>query len=335
MNGQTTKLTIAVPTYNRPKPLCETVARLLPQLEEDCELRVYDNCSPTPMAGVLADLLRQHPGARVTVSRHRANLGMLGNIIRCLEDCPSPWLVMCGDDDPPAADFVAKARRAIARHPQALFISFEFVARKRTSEFTTQGLGGFVRGDYVFGDILSISAAAYRMEALLPFLSSVYLYAYSLAPHIALVLAALRQKGGQCAFVADRLAGCGDDVSLETWSRVWYPNLALLLELIPGAKDREAFAQKLVYYMPKQPYLADRLIANSLKTGANNSFLFATRMRLRSLLLSSLWISFKRCFFSWAVRNPGWGARLMRMFSPERRRLYRFDASDENLVGPV
>ena len=327
-------LTISIPTYNRPKQLRETVARLLPQLDDSCELRIYDNCSTLPVAEVLADVSTNNSTGKVKIIRNQANVGMLGNIIRCMEDCPSAWLAMCGDDDPPRADFVAKTKRAIAKYPESIFISFGFLAQRRSGDFATNGLSEFARGKWEFGDPLSISADAFRMEALKPFMSTAYMYAYTLGPHIAIVLAALRANGGQCAFVADQLADCGEDMSLESWSRIWYPSVVLLLELIPDADDRKAFGEKLVSYMFSQDHLARTLIVNSLETQADNSFLFASRMKLRSLLLSSPAISIKQKIFSHLIKNPAVGLRILN-FLTGRKQPIGFDSSKENIFGRV
>jgi glycosyltransferase involved in cell wall biosynthesis len=324
-------LTVSIPTYNRPKQLLDCVGRLLPQLDDDCELRIYDNCSTTPMAGVLADLLKHYPKAKVTVIRNQTNIGMLGNIIRCMEDCPTPWLAMCGDDDPPDPDFVAKVKRAIAQYPEAIFVSFSLGSLKRSSSFPTNGLSEFVRADYSLGPVLSISADVFRMEALKPFMSSAYMYAYTLGPHIAIVLAALRAKGGQCAFVAERLADCGQDFSLESWHKMWLMSLVLLLELIPDPADREAFSKKLMCYTSNQTYLANFLIENSLKTKADNSFIFATRMKLRSLLIPSFFASLNQQVFSLLVKNPAWGLRVIKFLNRRKRNPVGFDGSKENL----
>ena len=50
-------ITIAIPTYNRNRTLKENLRLLLPQLTDRCRLLIIDNCSDTPVAETLADLL--------------------------------------------------------------------------------------------------------------------------------------------------------------------------------------------------------------------------------------------------------------------------------------
>jgi hypothetical protein len=173
------------------------------------------------------------------------------------------------------------------------------------------------------------------MEALRPFMSTAYMYAYTMAPHNAIVLAALRANGGQCAFVSDRLADCGEDFSLESWHKMWLMSLALLLELIPDAADREAFGKKLICYMSSQTYLANFLIESSLKTRTDNSYLFAARMKLRSLLISSPAISLKKWVFFCLVKNPRLGLRVMKFLNRSKAQPGGFDGSKENVFGRV
>ncbi len=324
-------LTISVPTYNRPKQILDTVERLITQLDPTCELRVYDNQSTIPAGEILAPLLREHPEARVTVIRNRMNVGMVGNIIRCIEDCPSEWVVMCGDDDPPDPDFVAKTKRAIAAHPDAIYICFSMGHEKRPSTFTTEGLSEFVRGDYVFGTALSLSTGAYRIASVAPFMASAYMYAYTLGPHTALVLATLRKNGGKCVFVQERLCATGADHSLESWSRVWLTSLSLLLELIPGSDDRAAFARKLRHYMLGLPYICARLIQNGEATGSDNSFLFRSRIALRSLLVNSPLTALKGWIGMFLVKHPDLGVRVLGVLSPAKRKTSSNDGSTKNL----
>ena len=70
-----TLLTIAIPTFDRPGPLADTVRRLLPQLGAGERLLVMDNCSPQPAADTLREVLAAHPEAPAEVRRHRTNVG--------------------------------------------------------------------------------------------------------------------------------------------------------------------------------------------------------------------------------------------------------------------
>jgi glycosyltransferase involved in cell wall biosynthesis len=320
-------LTIAIPTYNRPKHVYSVVKRLLPQLEDDCVLKIYDNCSDKPVVGVISDLLDKYPAVKIQVIRNAVNIGAIGNVIRCMEQCDTKWLVMCGDDDPPDLDHVAKVKRAIVQYSEAVFISFLLGDEQRPRDFTTNGINGFVRGDYIFGTVLSISCGVYRMEALRHYMSIAYFYAYTSGPHMALLIKALVSNGGQCVFVSRRLADCSRDFSLESWTRFWLTSLSLLLELIPNAADRRAFGQKITPYMSSQTYMANKFIENALLTNADNTFSFTVRMKLRSLAISSPAMAMKQFFFMWLVKHPRFGLQVMKILSAKRRRPEGYDSS--------
>ena len=48
-------LTIGIPTYNRPESIQKTVRTLLPQLNENVVLRVWDNCSVSPVSDLFTE----------------------------------------------------------------------------------------------------------------------------------------------------------------------------------------------------------------------------------------------------------------------------------------
>ena len=69
----TALLTIAIPTYNRGEQLLRTLGRLLPQLDERCELLVIDNHSDHPVAAVLAGVTSTRPEVPVRIIRNPSN----------------------------------------------------------------------------------------------------------------------------------------------------------------------------------------------------------------------------------------------------------------------
>lgn len=64
-------LTIGIPTYNRPESIKKSVRALLPQLNDQVVLRVWDNCSDTPVA----DLFTEEEKQKFNIVRNRTNIG--------------------------------------------------------------------------------------------------------------------------------------------------------------------------------------------------------------------------------------------------------------------
>lgn len=89
-------LTIAIPTYNRPKQIKLQVDILLPQLTEEVRLVVQDNCSDIPVSSLFDAVVLD----KIECVRNQFNIGPDANIAKCVEQCTTPWLLILGDDDP-------------------------------------------------------------------------------------------------------------------------------------------------------------------------------------------------------------------------------------------
>lgn len=196
------RLTIAIPTYNRPAQLRATLEVVLPQVlaSPEADLLVLDNHSQTPAETVLRALLPE-PHPRVQVVRHPVNIGGNANIMRCFERCTADWLWVLGDDDLPAADAVATILRDAAGSHQ---YAYYHVPRIRRPAFrpaepeTVEGcrfeeLLEYFRGGYQ--QLLFLSAAVFRMEAFRAHVLAGYLNVNTGMPHMAMLIEVLRDGG--------------------------------------------------------------------------------------------------------------------------------------------
>ena len=93
------KLTIAIPTYNRNEILKANLEKLLPQVTDECNVVIFDNCSDTPVKEVIEELVNTYPDINISIVRNRYNIGMTANILKCFEQCSDTWLWILGDDD--------------------------------------------------------------------------------------------------------------------------------------------------------------------------------------------------------------------------------------------
>lgn len=125
-------LTIAIPTWNRPASLRETVSGLLRQLTNKCRLVIVDNFSTTPAEDVLKDLLAQYPETDFFIHRNRFNIGGACNQMRCFELCDTELLWILGDDDIPCPQAINNIFKEIDKHPE----SFKLILTL---------IGGFIR----------------------------------------------------------------------------------------------------------------------------------------------------------------------------------------------
>jgi glycosyltransferase involved in cell wall biosynthesis len=240
----TPTLTIAIPTRDRNQLLRDHLALLVPQLTPETRLIVLDNASPTPVAETLAELLRQHPEAPVTVSRNRVNIGSSANVMRCIERCESPWLWILGDDDRPMPDAIATALAAIRRHSKCVVINFSSAVKNPDGEIVSDGLEDFVRRMPSFANTTLISNNLYRADRLADHVWTGCFFAYSLYPHLTCVLSELHAKGGQCCFTSAQIVEWGPD---SHWSRLMAgAGMGVLLDLPIPHRVRQLLVPKLV-----------------------------------------------------------------------------------------
>jgi|GEM_PF-1716859 len=203
------RLTIAIPTFNRPVPLTRTLAALLPQLGPETEVVVLDNCSEPPAEAVLAPLRAAHPGAPIQVVRHRFNIGGNANILRCLETGQGEWVWILGDDDAPAPDSVRTILTAVARQPDADYLNFCTSLWPKRTAYTATTLDEFLDRCDSLANTLFISAGAYRRARFGNYLQAALAYNHSCMPQVVLLLARLRD-GGKLAFQPEFTVGWED-----------------------------------------------------------------------------------------------------------------------------
>lgn len=207
------RLTIAIPTFNRPAPLLRTIATLLPQLRPETELVVLDNCSEPSVEATLAPLRAAHPGAPLQVMRHRFNIGGNANILRCLETGAGEWVWILGDDDAPAPGAVDTLLAAIAREPDADYFNFCTSLWPKRAPYSVGNLDEFLDRCDSLANTLFISACIYRRARFGPYLQAGMAYNHSCMPQVVLLLARLRD-GGKLVFAAEHTVGW-EDASVE------------------------------------------------------------------------------------------------------------------------
>ncbi len=210
------RLTIAIPTFNRPEPLARTLAVLLPQLGPETEVVVLDNHSDLPADAVLAPLRPAHPQARVQVVRHRFNIGGNANILRGLEVGAGEWVWILGDDDSPAPDAVKTILAAITAQPKADYLNFCTSLQPKRTTYTAGNVDEFLDRCDSLANTLFISAGIYRRERFGHYLQAALAFNHSCMGQIVLLLARLRD-GGNLVFLADFTVGWEDAQPAFHW----------------------------------------------------------------------------------------------------------------------
>jgi glycosyltransferase involved in cell wall biosynthesis len=253
-------LTIAIPTYDRNVILRDNLARLLPQLTDDCRLLIIDNASPTAVSETLEPLLKSFPRVRAEVVRNRVNLGGSANILRCFELCQTEWLWLLGDDDGVHPNALSTILTRVARDPDCVFFNFSSPCFTRLKSFLTEGTAQLIEQMDSFSGLLFMSAGVYKTSALLPFLKHGYHYAYACAPNVAALLACLGDHA-RCLFSEETII---QQYRQAPATQSWSPITALigrmtLLDLPLDPKLRILLARKLAA-KPSLEYIVVSLV---------------------------------------------------------------------------
>ncbi|MBD2202527.1 glycosyltransferase family 2 protein [Calothrix sp. FACHB-1219] len=127
-------LTIAIPTYNRAELLDKQLAWLslaIKSYESECEIFVSDNCSPDHTQ----DVIKKWQGILSNITfkshRHAENLGVMRNIIFCLNSATTKYVWTIGDDDPIQNRAIPYVINKLKKHEDLSLIFLNFSGRNK------------------------------------------------------------------------------------------------------------------------------------------------------------------------------------------------------------
>lgn len=190
MSNQELSLTVCIPTYNRAS-IVDTVKALLPQLTNNVQIKIFDNCSDTPVTDILKDYLTKN----ITIVRNPINVGAAGNIIKCLEYCDTKWMWLLSDDDVVAEDAISTIIKTVTTHPDISYVKYHSnlnaLGGVYEKEVVTTGQKEFILNIKDFGNILFISSALYNAHEIKKSIKNAYYFTQTFSPQVAFVLAYL------------------------------------------------------------------------------------------------------------------------------------------------
>lgn len=191
-------LTIAIPTYNRPDKVTNTVVRLLPQLTPDVKISIFDNCSPVVVKDYLANKLGKEVLDKVEVIRHRVNIGADSNFQRCFELCETPYIWMLGDDDRIEDNAVEIILNELEKYKAYDLIGINFNSNcntfERTKPVTISSASELANKLDHFGNWLFISTSVYKTEEYLKHIRYQAWGAYSMASQLVAPMVAVSKN---------------------------------------------------------------------------------------------------------------------------------------------
>lgn len=90
-------LTIAIPTYNGSKTICNMLDLLLPQCTSEVEVLICDNCSTDGTSELIRDYILSYPFIRYI--KNSSNIGADGNFLKCMQEASGRYIHLLSDDD--------------------------------------------------------------------------------------------------------------------------------------------------------------------------------------------------------------------------------------------
>lgn len=239
-----TRLTIAIPSYNRAALLLENLRSISGRLPSWVHILVVDNCSEPPVR--FDDALHRtllDRGVTHTIVRNATNIGGGANILRCFEHVETDWFVLCGDDDLLDPDKLEGLRELVRARPDTAFVKFSSRFHQYDAPVTGTGLGDLLRAPGDFGSLLFMSTYMFNRPRCTPFIRFGYLMNAAYAPHVAIALMAVAQGARYVLSPIHAIAANEDDA---TWSPVDVVMCAYHLSDLPlSAPDRTALIQKI------------------------------------------------------------------------------------------
>lgn len=245
-------LTIAIPTYNRPRQLEHTLSVVYPQVlaHGAVQLVILDNCSTVPAS----EVLRRVTGAAalpdsVKIIRHPYNIGADANILRSFEVAEGEYLWCLGDDDDPGADAVETILSDVRRDRfcYAYYgLSSEFPMLRDVEEGRLIGssVTEWVKRTPDYGKRLFISESVFRLADVRPYLHIAYRAAAGGAAHLTMAFLAVL-GGGRYLLSSRQIAAYNPPEEGTGYNCVPYAyGSAYLLSLVGdkcSAKDFDAF----------------------------------------------------------------------------------------------
>ncbi len=112
------KVTVAIPTYNRAEYLKECLRSVLQQSFQDFEIIIFDNCSDYDVSG----LVKSFNDPKIKLLINNSNIGHLFNLNKILQyKFISPYVIVFHDDDTMHPELLAKEVALLEANPGAVF----------------------------------------------------------------------------------------------------------------------------------------------------------------------------------------------------------------------
>ncbi|MGN0811931.1 MAG: glycosyltransferase [Candidatus Coproplasma sp.] len=120
-------LTIAIPTYNGSKTITKLLDILTPQLTDDIEVLISDNCSTDITSDLISGYIKKY---NIRYIRNEVNIGPDANFLQCMLNAKGKYTFLISDDDIIVENAICKIREFLIEHPTTDFAYLETVGFK-------------------------------------------------------------------------------------------------------------------------------------------------------------------------------------------------------------
>ena len=232
-------LSIFIPTYNRANKLGELLNQLNLINHHYCCVNVIDNCSEDHTKEVV-DSFRSDSNYSLNYLRNEVNVGLSGNLIKCIENCKTDWLWIIGDDDLidlNAFKILSEMNLNLISN-DTIYINFSTPnLYSRKDDFISIGLDDFVLKLDSFSNLVFISSSLINVRLVKAYIRFAYLYSNTLVPHISMILCGLSEKNFKIVYSKQKISVFRHAQSDEKWSYFnYYKNLHSLLDFFSKSR---------------------------------------------------------------------------------------------------
>ena len=127
-------LTIAIPTYNRAKLLdiqLTWLAQAVKGFEDEIEIFVSDNCSTDNTQDIIKKWKAHLSNITFNSCKNAENIGVMKNIMNCLNSATTKYVWAIGDDDPIQVRTISYAINKFKQYDDVSLLFFNFSGRNQ------------------------------------------------------------------------------------------------------------------------------------------------------------------------------------------------------------
>lgn len=107
-----TKVTIAIPTYNRSNFISESISSVISQTFKDLEILIIDNNSTDNTRMII----KSFKDERIRCIKNRTNIGMMNNWNKCIKMARGKYVMILGDDDILLPNFIEESLKIFLKY---------------------------------------------------------------------------------------------------------------------------------------------------------------------------------------------------------------------------